>query len=164
MKINFSSSLIFVVTAVIIFFGTMATYVVYKYTQNSIYEITREQLSNTVLNITTEYEPIFSSTRTTTQVIAQDEELMAFLSNPSDTASEALLHKLDFFTPETLFDAIYLINPEGETIFSTDPTFIGKNYGFRDYYQKAMSGESYTDILLVTPILASTQEVSSRAF
>lgn len=41
------------------------------------------------------------------------------------------------------YESIYLLNSEGLTLASTDPTFEGNNYGFRDYFTRARSEKVY---------------------
>lgn len=40
--------------------------------------------------------------------------------------------------------SIYLMDKNGDTLISTDKTFVGKNYGFREYFKNALSGRPYT--------------------
>lgn len=44
--------------------------------------------------------------------------------------------------------SIYLMNKEGNTLISTDRSFIGKNYGFREYFKKSMEGNPAMDSVL----------------
>lgn len=44
--------------------------------------------------------------------------------------------------------AIYILNKDGVAIASTDKRFINENYSFRDYYKKALRGQSHVDIAI----------------
>ncbi len=40
------------------------------------------------------------------------------------------------------YDVLYMMNTEGECVTSTNPSFVGKNYGFRPYFTNAKAGGS----------------------
>ena len=48
------------------------------------------------------------------------------------------------------YEAIYVINADGITVASTESSFEGKNYGFRDYFLQAKIGEVYSTSALGT--------------
>lgn len=47
------------------------------------------------------------------------------------------------------FDAAYILDHKGVCIASTDPTFIGNNYTFRQYYKSAIKGKPYISSILI---------------
>ena len=44
--------------------------------------------------------------------------------------------------------SIYLMDRDGNTLISTDRSFIGNNYGFREYFKKSMNGSPAMDSIL----------------
>ena len=47
------------------------------------------------------------------------------------------------------YDAVYLMDREGRCLAATDPTFIGQNYGLREYFRQAIQGRPYVSSILV---------------
>ena len=47
------------------------------------------------------------------------------------------------------YDAVYLMDREGRCLAATDPTFIGQNYTFREYFRQAIQGRPYVSSILV---------------
>ncbi|MEM7523362.1 MAG: ATP-binding protein [Pseudomonadota bacterium] len=56
--------------------------------------------------------------------------------------------RLEAIADRAGIEAVYLLNPDGLTIaasnYATAQTFLGQNYGFRPYFQEAMSGRHGT--------------------
>lgn len=76
-----------------------------------------------------------------TQVLAVDPFVIAGLA----AADRAQLNlRLADFASAAGLDAIYLMRPDGETIAASNAgrtgSFVGQNYGFRPYFQTALSG------------------------
>lgn len=57
----------------------------------------------------------------------------------------ALLEYLEASDIKGAYQAIYVMDRMGTTLTSTDPAFVGQNYGFRKYFQKALAGEPTMD-------------------
>ncbi|MEH1840700.1 MAG: cache domain-containing protein [Nostoc sp.] len=47
------------------------------------------------------------------------------------------------------YDVIYIMDRKGRCLAATDPTFIGQNYAFREYFQHSLGGHSDVSSLLV---------------
>ncbi len=76
-------------------------------------------------------------------------------SGVADPASEHLAladANLDIFVKALGADVCYLIDPNGVTIAASNrdapDSFVGKNYGFRPYFQEAMAGRPYVYMAL----------------
>lgn len=77
-----------------------------------------------------------------TYVLARD----PFVVNSAANGEAALLNdRLERFATQAELDAIYLINPDGQTIAASNHdqpgSFVGQNYAFRPYFQEALRGE-----------------------
>jgi C4-dicarboxylate-specific signal transduction histidine kinase len=44
--------------------------------------------------------------------------------------------------------SLYLLNEKGIALISTDPSFVGQDYSFRNYYKEGMAGRPAVDMLL----------------
>ncbi|MBX2855610.1 MAG: sensor histidine kinase [Rhodobacteraceae bacterium] len=75
-------------------------------------------------------------------VLSHDPAIIATLSVGSSTF---LNKRLESFAQEANIEAIYLMNPDGLTIASSNYahpiTFLGQSYGFRPYFKQAAAGE-----------------------
>ena len=64
----------------------------------------------------------------------------------SSVLSTVLNHRLEQFATESKADAIYLMDKNGDTIaasnWQTPNSFLGQNYSFRPYFQKALAGDT----------------------
>ena len=47
------------------------------------------------------------------------------------------------------YDAVFVMDKNGICLASTDPTFIGQNYSFRDYFKKAIQGQGAAPVSLL---------------
>lgn len=47
------------------------------------------------------------------------------------------------------FDAIFVMDKQGRCLAATDPTFVGENYAFREYFRSSIQGRSYISSILV---------------
>ena len=75
-------------------------------------------------------------------ILARDHTILSTLSVGYGTP---LNKRLESFAKSANIEAIYLMNPEGLTISSSNyadsVTFLGENYGFRPYFKKAAGGK-----------------------
>lgn len=85
--------------------------------------------------------------------IARNINVVNFLAvNSRDR--EALFSKIDKSLDVILrsspdYDAVFVMDKDGNCLASTDPTFIGRNYSFRDYFKKAIKGQGAAPVSLL---------------
>ena len=86
------------------------------------------------------------------KTLAQMEELGVALNQPNDHTLAKANAMLDHFNENLGTDVCYLMNLKGDTIASSnraDPdSFVGENFSFRPYFQKAMQGTPTTYLAL----------------
>ena len=80
-------------------------------------------------------------------LVGAERTLSALLQAPQDIALTAQAnHYLAFAQERSDVAAIYLIDPQGQTLaasnWASDASFVGKNYRFRPYFQSAITGET----------------------
>jgi C4-dicarboxylate-specific signal transduction histidine kinase len=56
---------------------------------------------------------------------------------------------LNVFRSNPDYDAIYVMDVRGNCVASTDPSFVGKNYSFREYFRQAIGGNPYVSSILM---------------
>ena len=87
------------------------------------------------------------------RVLAVDPEVAALLAG--DLSQRAVLNRrLAALARQTRAAAIYLMNADGLTLASSNwdqpDSFVGSNYGFRDYFAGALRGGTFTEFALGT--------------
>ncbi|MEI6280616.1 MAG: cache domain-containing protein [bacterium] len=84
-----------------------------------------------------------------TKVISRDERVIRFLKNKDKKLGSNLLDYFNIYAKEdSKYLAIYLLDKNGITLVSTDATFVGQDYSFRDYFKKAIKKEPYVDVYM----------------
>jgi len=78
----------------------------------------------------------------TTSILEQD----AQTAEADLDLANRILERFNDYNIDNIYSAIYLMNTDGLTLISTDASFVGKNYAFRDYFQQALLGESVVDM------------------
>ena len=135
-RIKFTAPLILSVVAVIILTGLF-------YTASSVFrtlELSQASAKLSLYRTTIENElqrlehlPVIVADKITVRNAVQ--------SRPSARLNEELL----VLSQDARAEAIYVMDVQGLTIaasnFAKTPTFLGKNYGFRQYFQEAMQGK-----------------------
>lgn len=108
--------------------------------------------------------------------VSQESNAIAFLSAKNITEKQGIKSNLTDFLgnivrSNSIKNTAYLIDISGDCVASTDESFIGDNYGFRDYFRQAMQGNSYissflkentkqkSGIYLSNPIRAATGKI-----
>ncbi|MDH6265136.1 two-component system C4-dicarboxylate transport sensor histidine kinase DctB [Rhizobium sp. SG_E_25_P2] len=76
-------------------------------------------------------------------VLSQDRDIVDMLGEPQPAAIDRVNRKLESLVGGSQVSVIYVIAPSGQTIASSNwrqaDSFIGSNYGFRDYFRNAMA-------------------------
>ncbi|MFA6130764.1 MAG: cache domain-containing protein [Patescibacteria group bacterium] len=86
-------------------------------------------------------ERVFQSETLVIETLADQPILIDFFSQTSELRNtEEMLERLEAFNLGGQYHVTYLLDPEGNVLVSTDPTFYGKNFGFRSYFQEAING------------------------
>jgi C4-dicarboxylate-specific signal transduction histidine kinase len=86
--------------------------------------------------------------------VSSDRDVVGFLASPTPEARETFRQSMqstleNVFRSNPDYDAVYLMDKRGRCVASTDPTFVGQNYGFREYFRQAIEGHSYVSSLLM---------------
>lgn len=86
--------------------------------------------------------------------VSSDRTVLNFLTASRSSEQEVFRHDLQQ-TLQNLsrsnpdFDAVFVMDKEGKAVAATDPTFVGKNYSFREYFRSSIQGNSYVSSILV---------------
>jgi C4-dicarboxylate-specific signal transduction histidine kinase len=92
---------------------------------------------------------IFKNTKIFAKMLGTRTRVKEYLLNKTEARRVELLDIFNEYSKEdTKYLSLYLLDKNGIALISTDSTFIGQDYSFRDYFKEGMKGNSYTDILL----------------
>jgi diguanylate cyclase (GGDEF)-like protein len=80
------------------------------------------------------------------EVLSTTPMVRSLLANPSPQAAAAQSELLEETARNTRVDVIYLMNLKGDCLAASNwraaDSFVGKNYGFRPYFQQALAGQT----------------------
>ena len=80
--------------------------------------------------------------------VSTESSAIDFLAATSSNKQAVLLPELqqtldNVFRSNPDYDAVYVMDKKGRCLAATDPTFVGQNYAFREYFQAAIAGKPY---------------------
>ena len=133
----------------IIILGLLATLTTYFTSRNVLVDVQTTDLINATITESQETAQVFTQSQNLVKSIASQANIVGFMSGQATEMDMEHVVKhslLEDYNIGQAYSSIYLINSDGLTILSTDKTFEGKNYGFRDYFIKALAGEPYVDV------------------
>lgn len=85
--------------------------------------------------------------------VSTEKNVVGFLAatTPKKQAFRSSMQRTldNIFRSNPDYDAVYIIDKKGHCLAATDPTFIGQNYAFREYFQQALQGRPYVSSILV---------------
>ena len=136
------------IVSVILVFGIMATYFVYVFSRNSLLSDQKMNLEEVAIERTHETAEIFENGRAIAETISRQKEIVAYLLENGKYSYDDVLKILERYNIGDNYSAIYLMNALGDTIVSTDKSFEGNNYAFRDSFSKAFGGTPWIDAIL----------------
>ena len=151
---NFFSryKLIFLFLITILFFGILASVFVYSYIKSNLVSEKIDTFKTFVFVKSEEVKSVLNSVDYLLTNVKNDEAVEYYLSqNDKKPQDEVVLKHLDSYNIADLFSAIYIMDIEGNTLVSTDASFVDNNYAFRDYFSEALkNGYSFDVVLGVT--------------
>jgi C4-dicarboxylate-specific signal transduction histidine kinase len=134
----------------VLFLGIIVSVTTFSETQQTLIDIKKSELLLATVNESSITDDIFLTSVGIAEQIASSSATLDILEKPQTQASsrDTVREFLGHFNIRQLFSSIYIIDATGNTIVSTDTTFEGKNYGFRQYFQTAMNGKNGTDMVV----------------
>ncbi len=136
------------VLIVIFFFGSLATIFVFTTVRNAFFEQEKDHIKYLVSHQTEGLNRVFLYSRDLAKNIAGLHEIKEYIKNNSFFYDERITQLLHDYNIGNMYSAIYLLDKKGTTLVSTEPSFVAKNYSFRDYFKKTILGRSATDMAI----------------
>lgn len=122
----------------------LSTYLGKVLVENKLKEIEKLNIEQVQNNIN-----IFKNDQTFTKMLGSRTRVKEYLLNPTEDRRVELLEIFsEYAKDDSKYLSLYLLDKNGRAIISTDPSFVGQDYSFRDYYKNGMLGISHTDLLL----------------
>ena len=133
---------IFSVALVIFIFGISAVLFVYSFSINSIVNTKKSDLVELGSSFRAEFEQVLNQAVLVSNQISKDKDIINFYEDPDLENIEDVISLLDKYNVGDAYASIYLMDKNGLALASTDLSFIGKNYFFRDYFKDALNSSS----------------------
>lgn len=105
----------------------------------------KEVVKTSVHEQSHELEAIFNKSIDVSSTLSENEKIQGFMRDGSSGNIDEINSVLEYYNIGDKYLAIYVMDMAGKTLASTDSAFIGNNYGFRDYFQKAKEGAKHVD-------------------
>jgi len=131
------------ITGVILFFGIIATIVTFTNTFKTLRNEKKQTITDAIALQTTQVENILTSAGDLSRTIARNPNVIETMVNEKVLNATEILNS---YNSDDKYSALYLINDAGIVLVSTDESFVNQNYGFRDYFQRAIEGQDFVDI------------------
>ncbi|HUQ29158.1 MAG TPA: cache domain-containing protein [Usitatibacter sp.] len=95
--------------------------------------------------------------------VGTDEDFVAYLERPTQDAAKSMLTKLQGLGQahrDIQFSMV--MDAGGNALVASDPEVMGKNFRFREYFKRAMEGESYMTGIIVGSVAGASGFFFSR--
>jgi len=149
MRNSLKNKVLLTVIILIVFFGSIATVAVFSYSRNNILNIQRDSLKNVSTEQSHEILALFEHIISLSSTLAKQDKLVEYVLDQDRILNdENIVGALESYNIDDSFLAIYFTDATGNTLASTDPSFVGQNYFFRDYFKKAVKGESSVEVAI----------------
>ncbi len=134
---------VFVVVTVITY---LSAYLSYQKGKADMEVADRQVFLRITVATAKEANKVFMIGRTLTQSIATHSDVRSFMAgNKGVSAENRILDYFRNFSIGNTFPALYLVDKDGLCILSTDESFVGHNFGFRNYFTHAIKGGAGVD-------------------
>lgn len=149
MKNSLKSRILLTVVIIILFFGSIATTLVFLYTRSTILEIQKQNLERVSAEQSHELKAIFENAVNLSSTLSKQRKIVDYILDEDRVSNDdEILNILNSYNVGNSFLAIYIIDNKGNTLASTDKSFVGQNYFFRDYFENAVKGHESVDVAL----------------
>jgi len=129
--------------------GFLVAWGIFLYLGNILMENKLSELEKVSTQKAKEIGYIFDQNRLFIEMLGTRTRVREFLEEQSEERQIELQGIFDEYAKQhPNYLSIYLMDEGGNTLISTDRTFLGKNYEFRNYFLKAKEGEPFMEALL----------------
>jgi C4-dicarboxylate-specific signal transduction histidine kinase len=132
-------------------------------TESHVAEVELRNLEQLALSTAGRVSQLMTDTQTLANYVGSDEDFVAYLQAPTPAGTRATLAKLEGLArANSDIQFAMVMDAAGTAAVATDPQVMGKNFKFRDYFKRAMSGEAYTTGIIVGSVAGAAGVYYSR--
>lgn len=146
MFLSIKNKLLLTILIAISILGALAIFSIFQFSKDELFSIEKNNFVSLSVERSHELRQTFLNSQLLVQEIAENKEIIAYFSSPTSFDEDVVLKNLNFYNIGDRYLAIYLVDKNGVALVSTDNSFVGQDYSFRDYFKEAISGKPYIDI------------------
>jgi serine/threonine protein kinase/HAMP domain-containing protein len=132
-------------------------------TQEYVASVERRNLEQIAQSTAGRIAQLLADSRKLADYVGTDEDFVVYLSKPTPQGTQATLAKLQgLVRANTDLQHAMVMDTAGTAIVSTDPQVMGKNFKFREYWKRAMEGQSHMTGVIVGSVAGAAGVYYSR--
>lgn len=129
--------------------GSMTVFYVGNRVNTSLFESKKETLNLVSVEQSREINQIMSFARQAADAVPSIPGVVEYMEDSDKKLQDdAILNSLISFGSGRKFLTVFLMDIEGNTWVSVDPTLLNNNFSFRKYFQKAVIGEPASEMVI----------------
>jgi diguanylate cyclase (GGDEF)-like protein len=173
-RTSFAGRLLAAVLVLVLLPALILGVVLFTQARNTSMDAELDRIETTSGDLATRMDEYVLAQRDIARYAASSAEVRDFIQGPRDAAATSQVDawlRDGPFSSDAVADA-FILDAQGTCIASTNPSFVGESYGFRSYYQEAVTGsDAISDwtigstsgkpgIYLASPIRGEFEEVA----
>jgi PAS domain S-box-containing protein len=139
--------ILILIISTILIFGATATLIVFFVTYNGIEHSVKDTAKTVLEHQTGNMKDLIEVIVTANASLASNKVITKELSK-QEPDIEAITDIINSYIRKNRTSAIYILNAKGDAIASTDPKLLNNNYSFREYFKRAISGNSFFEVAM----------------
>ena len=145
-KLSFKKKMVLATIAISLVVGVIATTAVFITTQRAITALAIKYMDSVVTQQESAIEDMFANAAMLARTVAAQKAVLAYMHKKDPALQDAeLIENFKNIDVNGWYQSIYIMDRTGKTLTSTDPSFIGQNYSFREYFKSAIEGKEAID-------------------
>jgi len=148
LSLSLKSKIVLAIIVVISLFGSVATWFVFDQTKTKIEALQEDYLKVIAIDQSTTIHQMFNNTRDLVESMSRQKAVIDLLAeSPEKLADSQIIDLLNSYNPANSITTVTVMDINGSVKLSNDAELVGKNYGFRAYFQKAINGDPGYDMI-----------------
>lgn len=145
---KFQSKITLTLLILILIFGTCASIISFYLTKSEFTKQVASEINSNTIALSHEVYQIFRQSQDISKSLSKNSQLQNFLLKSKQSAAElsSVNQELENFNLGQMYASIYVLDPDGNAIVSTDARLTGSNYGFRDYFKESIKGREFVSV------------------
>ena len=144
LKLTLFQKLFISILSVTVACGITTATLTYQRAKRDMFQRDKEVFLKTTIDLSREINNLLTYGRSVSQMLAAHSRVKDYMSLRSGDTVQ-ILKVLEDHNTNKMFSAFYLVDMEGFTLLSTDASFVGHNFGFRNYFNTAVKGGAGVD-------------------